>query len=241
MEEHKTYPHFIRNKYFTWYCNIIQKAINENRSYDSNLHENHHVLPLSMGGTEMVVLTFREHYLCHELLTRFTKNSDRRNMYFALHTFFHFNYHRPKIKRSILYEKHKREFLIACKERTPYYKRDILQVKHKDTKEIFEGTRQEIIHHCDLTHQEIYNLIRASKDKRHFHSKKWGLWNTELKLYTYDIPRNTVKQNKLYCTHCGKYSTPGNYSRWHGKKCKNIDPTGHTKRTRQISNLNRKS
>lgn len=61
------------NKYTKWYCNIIITALNRNLE---GYGEKHHILPRSfnMGGEKdklnLVLLTAKEHYLCHQLLTR---------------------------------------------------------------------------------------------------------------------------------------------------------------------------
>jgi hypothetical protein len=40
------------------------------------------------------------------------------------------------------------------------------------------------------------------------------------------------------CENCNKKVSVGNYKRWHGPKCKTIDPKGHYERTRQVANIN---
>jgi hypothetical protein len=51
--------------------------------------ERHHILPRSMGGSDdqanIVKLTYREHFLAHWLLTKFTTGQDRRKMLHALY------------------------------------------------------------------------------------------------------------------------------------------------------------
>jgi len=61
------------------YNNIIYKAKSENRKKLSKTnsvyiyYENHHILPKCLGGTNdpenLVLLTAREHFICHKLLT----------------------------------------------------------------------------------------------------------------------------------------------------------------------------
>jgi hypothetical protein len=50
--------------------------------------ENHHIIPKSLGGlnssTNLVILTAREHFVCHWLLTKMTQNKEKRSMIFAL-------------------------------------------------------------------------------------------------------------------------------------------------------------
>lgn len=75
------------NKYYHWYISIIQKAISEQRKKQRYIHETHHIIPRSMGGSNdnsnTVVLTHKEHFVCHHLLTKFTENVDRSKMIFA--------------------------------------------------------------------------------------------------------------------------------------------------------------
>jgi hypothetical protein len=58
------------------------------RSVDGYV-ERHHILPRSMGGSDdpvnIVALTYREHFLAHWLLTKFTTGADRRKMLHALY------------------------------------------------------------------------------------------------------------------------------------------------------------
>jgi hypothetical protein len=67
------------NKYKLWYDLIIQKA----KIRDSG-NEKHHIIPRALGGLDtdenLVSLTYREHYLCHKLLVKFTFGRDRHSM-----------------------------------------------------------------------------------------------------------------------------------------------------------------
>jgi len=65
---------FKANKYSTWYFSIISNAkINSKDGYT----EQHHIIPRSLGGTNdisnLVHLTYREHFICHKLLTKMTE------------------------------------------------------------------------------------------------------------------------------------------------------------------------
>lgn len=68
----------LSNKYTRWYVNIIQQALLRN-PIDGYV-EKHHILPkcFKMGGERdrdnLVLLTAREHFICHKLLTRMTDN-----------------------------------------------------------------------------------------------------------------------------------------------------------------------
>ena len=64
---------------------IIQKSKSKNRKKLKKnqelyvYYENHHILPKCLGGTNdsenLVLLTAKEHYICHKLLTYIYQNS----------------------------------------------------------------------------------------------------------------------------------------------------------------------
>lgn len=95
---------FKHNKYTKWYFNIIEKASN-----DSDF-EKHHITPKSLGGTDLdsniVKLSYREHYICHLLLTKMCKDKQHEiKMCWALHrltfTRKHFSSHEYELTRKI--------------------------------------------------------------------------------------------------------------------------------------------
>ena len=79
---------FIDNKYLTMYNSIIQNA--KNRDIKGYV-EKHHIIPKSLGGTNdnnnIVVLTAREHFICHRLLTKITSGKSRQKMLYAVGRF----------------------------------------------------------------------------------------------------------------------------------------------------------
>jgi len=68
------HPNIIQNKYYRLYLRIIESNIINESEYN----ENHHILPRSLGGTDiksnLVRLSSRRHFLLHYLLTKFTIN-----------------------------------------------------------------------------------------------------------------------------------------------------------------------
>jgi hypothetical protein len=50
--------------------------------------EKHHIIPRSLGGNNskdnIILLTYREHFICHLLLTKMTEGEERRKMCFAI-------------------------------------------------------------------------------------------------------------------------------------------------------------
>lgn len=77
---------FNSSKYTTWYFNIVANA--RQRESTSGYTENHHIIPRSLGGTNarsnLVRLTYREHFVVHQLLVRMVSESSRHKMQFAL-------------------------------------------------------------------------------------------------------------------------------------------------------------
>lgn len=71
---------FLDNKYTTWYNHIITSAKNKSRiklrknNPKYQYFEKHHIIPRSLNGTNdsenLVLLTPKEHYVCHLLLTK---------------------------------------------------------------------------------------------------------------------------------------------------------------------------
>ena len=66
---------YLQNKYTKWYYNIINNA--QTRTLSENIYtEKHHIIPKSISGdntkTNIVILTAKEHFICHLLLTKMT-------------------------------------------------------------------------------------------------------------------------------------------------------------------------
>lgn len=66
---------FIQNKYTNIYYSIISKAQSQDRKKSKEHYfESHHIIPKSLGGTNdksnLVLLTAREHFICHYLLCK---------------------------------------------------------------------------------------------------------------------------------------------------------------------------
>lgn len=235
MKELLNYTKFKKNKYFTWYVGIIENAIRENRIYDSNMFEKHHILPECLGGKDIVILTFREHYIAHLCLQRFSVGRDLMKMNFAVQTFFYFDNSRQMNLRqsSKLYSAHKKLFVEYLKFREPWVKKDIFHFKHKDNDDEFIGTRYDFIKYSGLTHQEVYNIIANNRIR---HSKGWGVFIKDKNIFSFDLPIQKAKIKKtIRCEHCGISCISSNYYRWHGKNCKVIDPIGHVERSAGVT------
>ena len=86
---------FLANKYSTWYFAIVDRALSEHRIKGAQYFERHHILPkaksmwpeygsLKDHPWNGVLLTPREHFICHRLLTRMTTGAAKTSMVFGL-------------------------------------------------------------------------------------------------------------------------------------------------------------
>lgn len=75
---------FIDNKYYVWYKQLVSI---KNRVLDCYT-EKHHIIPRSLGGSNdkenLVILTAREHFIAHLLLTKCTEGVFKQKMGYAL-------------------------------------------------------------------------------------------------------------------------------------------------------------
>lgn len=72
------------NKYTKWYCSIIQHALVRNQQGDVVQGEKHHIVPRSVDNgsindtNNVVLLTYREHFIAHLLLRKMLVNGQYR-------------------------------------------------------------------------------------------------------------------------------------------------------------------
>jgi hypothetical protein len=83
---------FLNNKYTALYYKIIASA--QERNYTKTLndgYQTHHIIPRCFGGTDevtnLVVLTYKEHRVCHRLLINMTANDAKYKMMYAYKLF----------------------------------------------------------------------------------------------------------------------------------------------------------
>lgn len=100
---------FKNNKYTKIYYQIINRA--KARDNISVYTENHHIIPKSLSGNDkkenLVVLTAREHFICHMLLTKMTDGADYKKMIHAFWLMCNYssgNQERNYIINSVIYE-----------------------------------------------------------------------------------------------------------------------------------------
>lgn len=85
---------FLDNRYTRIYYSIINRAKEQNK-IKSDIHQTHHIIPRSLGGTDditnLVNLTYKEHRVCHCLLIKMQTNTN--NQIKMRHAYGFFNKH----------------------------------------------------------------------------------------------------------------------------------------------------
>ena len=226
---------FLNSKYTNWYHAIIERA--ENRVLPDDLYtENHHVIPKSLGGTDLkeniAKLTAREHFICHWLLTKMTTGPDQKKMAYACKRMMHSSgkkQHRYKIN-SHIYEQLKVNLNLVLKGRE--FNNEWLTKLKKSARHRAEceGEKEKAIRRA--------NMIKVNKSRKgekrpwqsgpnnHFYGVRmvgednpfFGKKHSEDTLEKLRVPKS-----KYVCSHCSKVvGGESNFKRWHGDNCKSI-------------------
>lgn len=115
---------FLKNKYSKIYFSIINNAKKEDRDKSKSYFEKHHIIPTSLNGSNykrnLALLTAREHYICHLLLTKMVlDNSSMITAYLMMSHCKSTNQKRTYKVNARLYEIKKKEFsIIKSKEQS---------------------------------------------------------------------------------------------------------------------------
>jgi hypothetical protein len=95
---------FLDNKYTQIYYFIIDRAKKQNK-IKLDIHQTHHIIPKSIGGTDntdnLVHLTYKEHRVCHCLLIKMQTNTNNEIKMRHAYGFFnkHSKFNGPRYKR----------------------------------------------------------------------------------------------------------------------------------------------
>lgn len=198
---------FSDSKYTRWYFSIIDRSRLKNRAKKEGYFEEHHIVPRSMGGTNekrnRVLLTAREHFICHLLLTKMTSGLNKRNMSFALSIMATRNRYFPKSSR--LYETVR---LLASKARLEYW-------KELRTDETAYAKR------CEITRQSQLGKLLSNEHKEKLRSKSEEAGAR----YTIESPCGEIFKPVNLAAFCRERSLSHvtiKQAYWHGKGDKRV-------------------
>lgn len=207
--------YFLENKYTNWYISIITNAQKLNRKKEK-YYESHHILPKSLSPEysdlrkhkwNKVVLTPKEHFICHLLLTKMVTGKFKSKMCYALW---------GMVNQKSKYQDER----YVCSSRLYSYAKT-LSAKHLSAER--KGK----------TFEELYGNIKAQEIKNKFKTRRTRGPNsieerentskriTELSQIK-PWKRNFENRNqpKKECPYCSKIMDIGNFTRHHGDNCK---------------------
>lgn len=197
--------------YLKIYKNLIEISQNKNRNKSKELYyEKHHILPRCLGGSDdennLVLLTAREHFIAHKLLTYIYKRNFKIACAFNLMVFMN-----------------DRKYRVTS--RDYQYVRELYALTPID-----EETREKL---KNIFHTKEWNYKISKTLKNHAVSYETrqkisaagkGRKATLIALENYkkgNKEKNKgVKHQQIECEYCHKYISLNNHTRWHGKKCK---------------------
>ena len=169
------------SKYYSWYTNLITKAQSADRIKGQDVYyESHHVIPVSLAGNDdndnRVLLTAREHYIAHLLLTKCTEGQAKHSMIRAA---FMMSKTRKGIKiNSYLYRELKEEYSIVQSEYQTGKKYKILICPHCRKEGGGAGMKRFHFGNCilnpDLTYEQKINLIELNRTTKENEVLEWN-------------------------------------------------------------------
>lgn len=235
---------FINNKYTSVYYRLINRA--KDRLLVENVYtEDHHIIPECFYKNRtrkgqpgwldgdpnipenFVALTAREHFICHRLLIKMVAGKAKYKM---LEAFSYFsNNTRRKIKfTSRHYAMLKEANAIASSQRNKgnkhYLKRPAASKKVRqlrsdnasNSKWVNDGAQEKFcpdhaywVENFGFSYGRLQHIITKLSGNPWTEARKKE-WSAQLKA-----------RPRYQCEYCKKISDIGNFSRWHGEKCKN--------------------
>jgi hypothetical protein len=167
-------------------------------------YENHHIIPKCLNGSDdknnKVLLTAKEHYICHKLLIRIYPRN-----YKISCAFFRMTFDKKGNKN------------ISAKDYS--YAKELFsmipipeEIKNKmKGRKCSKETRQK------MSKSKKF-LSRSEEHKKHLKESHKNNGNNQLGKKRDKYAKH--KENKI-CKYCNKYVSNNMFARWHGEKCKN--------------------
>ena len=224
---------FNESKYTRWYYQIIDQA--QGRPLTNDIYtESHHIIPKSLGGTNkktnLVLLSGREHFIVHWLLTKMLSGAYQQKMAYACKRMMHSKnskqdryqitsrvYENLKTQLNVMLKN--RQFTNAWKEKLKQAARNRADNESADAKEVRRKTMIRINQsrkgkkRSATTGEKNHMFgVRLTGESNHFFGKK----HTEETL-----TKLKVAKPKFQCLNCKSViGGESNYERWHNNNCK---------------------
>lgn len=204
---------FVKNKYLNWYTKLITHRIN-NITSDG---EYHHYVPKSLHkNNDLVLLSHREHYVAHLLLTKCVQEHYKPKMLYAL----------TAMKMKTLSQSNFNSRLFEQLKNQANLSRSNSMKGHVVTEETREKLRAANLGKkaSDETRLKM-SAARKGRKNTTEQIEKVAAWHRGRKRSPETIQKlkeDRARRERITCPHCGKQAFPGNYHRWHGDNCKLI-------------------
>lgn len=186
----------LTNKYSRVYYAIIGRATPRglDRSLVEGYHEKHHILPRSLAGTDtaenLVLLTAKEHYVCHHLLVKMTSGTAHEKMKHAF-AFMCNAASRTQLRQTAVQYKSKRE-LAATRSDEWRTNISISRKGYKEPDHVVEAKRQRLTGRT-LSDSHRENIRKASKRRGVSAQARAARLQTLVKTYAVTFPDGTVE------------------------------------------------
>lgn len=226
--------------YTKTYNDIINTARASNRSRNQGIYyENHHVIPKCLGGSNdkenLVLLTAREHFICHKLLPYIYPGNSK--ITYALHII---SYTKTDINRKISARDYERIRILISENCKGYVHTEESRKKMSLKLKGLKRTTEQIKRNSE-SHMGISKGVKQSKEhieKRvacHIGSKRTPEQRENIRnsLKGKKVPQERIDRTRISmigknlgprpivkCPHCGKEGGVNNMYRYHFENCK---------------------
>jgi hypothetical protein len=247
---------YLTNKYSKWYHKIIENAKLRNLSEGI---EKHHIIPKSLGGSNLkqniARLTPREHFVCHMMLTKMTQGKDKAKMINA--ALRPANDHKGRCVNSRIYSMIKIERARYLSETTRGSDNSFFGKKHtEETKKKMSDARrrwsytEEHINkfkgrigpmtgknHSDETKKKLSAVgklrqpSQVTKEKTSATMLSLHLTRSAETKEKMSLAKTGIQHPRKTCQYCGKNVTVAMFARWHGENCRVKDIPGFRQTT----------
>lgn len=219
------YTKFVKNRYSDWYYDIVNHALTENREKNDGYYEIHHILPRSLFPEyqkeqwNLVLLTAREHLICHLLLRKFTIGND----FIKMNRAAQFMCARGKVT-SRVYEAIRSNLSHSEETKEKMAKSATGKPKSIEARAKMSAAKKgkpaigKPFMEGHIPWNKGRNLGPAWN--RGLSGNFLGGKMTDESREKIKLARARNKHKKLACPHCSKEIDPPNYARFHGNNCK---------------------